>query len=285
MQGINVMHVAAQGDQPYSIAYFMGLGLEINSRDKRKSTPLHWAAVSGAELTLTYVIAFGGDLEAMDVKGHTALHFACKKHKENKSTKGIKQLLLKGANRNAMDYEGKRPIDYVQNESKPSGQTVEIIKILRDDGWSFTGDCLVLKTSFRKQEKKPFTLIAYFVLMILAYAMQHASTYKALELTGTDQGLLLASKCLFWISMALWLVVWQKDPGFLRKEKSLNFTELLENFEASSLCPDCQVIRTPRCRHCTICKTCVDRFDHHCPWVNNCIGRGNFAYFYTFVFT
>jgi palmitoyltransferase len=120
MQGINIMHVAAQGDQPYSIAYFMSLGLDINSRDKRKSTPLHWAAVSGAELTLTYVIALGGDLEAMDVKGHTALHFACKKHKENKSTKGIKQLLLKGANRNAMDYEGKRPIDYVQNESKPS---------------------------------------------------------------------------------------------------------------------------------------------------------------------
>lgn len=263
----------------------MRLGLDINSRDKRHSTPMHWAAVSAAELTLSYIIAWGGDMEAMDIKGHTALHFACKKHKENKSTKGIKQLLIKGANRNAMDFEGKRPIDYVQTEAKPSAQAADIIKLLRDDGWSFTGDCLVLRTTFRKQEKKPYTLIAYFVLMVLTFIMQHVSTYAAIELTDTHAGLLSTSKSLFWVSMLLWLVVWQKDPGYLRKDKSLDFVELLDNFEASSLCPDCEVIRTPRCRHCTLCQTCVDRFDHHCPWVNNCIGRGNFAYFYIFVLT
>lgn len=41
---INMMHVAAQGDQPISLAFFKNLGLDINTKDVKDSTPLHWAA-------------------------------------------------------------------------------------------------------------------------------------------------------------------------------------------------------------------------------------------------
>jgi ankyrin repeat protein len=56
-QEINMLHVGAQGDQPISIALFLSLGLDINSRDKRLSTPLHWAAFAGADLALQYIVA------------------------------------------------------------------------------------------------------------------------------------------------------------------------------------------------------------------------------------
>lgn len=49
------------------------------------------------------------------------------------------------------------------------------------------------------------------------------------------------------------------------------------------LCPDCEVIRTSRSRHCSICNKCVERFDHHCPWVNNCVGIKNHHYFMMFL--
>ena len=82
----------------------MSKGIKINSRDLRDSTPLHWAAFSGSELTLSYIIAWGGDLNDVDSKGLTPLHLAVKSYKENRSTKGIKQLLIKGADREAIDF-------------------------------------------------------------------------------------------------------------------------------------------------------------------------------------
>lgn len=44
-QEINMLHVAAQGDSPYSIAYFKKMGISVNSRDREMSTPLHWACI------------------------------------------------------------------------------------------------------------------------------------------------------------------------------------------------------------------------------------------------
>ncbi|XP_044253865.1 palmitoyltransferase ZDHHC7 [Tribolium madens] len=79
------------------------------------------------------------------------------------------------------------------------------------------------------------------------------------------------------------------DPGTLPLFPSkLDFSDLHSSESGCdyvdwTVCTRCEIYRPPRAHHCRICRRCIRRMDHHCPWINNCVGERNQKYFLQFL--
>ncbi|CAK0799854.1 unnamed protein product [Prorocentrum cordatum] len=68
------------------------------------------------------------------------------------------------------------------------------------------------------------------------------------------------------------------DPHLGGHRDKLDF-EMRDEDGVQPYCSLCNVPSCPRTKHCHACNKCVDVFDHHCMWLNNCIGRANYRSF------
>ncbi|KAL1443677.1 hypothetical protein MTO96_045887 [Rhipicephalus appendiculatus] len=44
-------------------------------------------------------------------------------------------------------------------------------------------------------------------------------------------------------------------------------------------CESCHLLKPDRCHHCSVCRRCIKKMDHHCPWFNNCVGFNTYKFF------
>ncbi|TNM91484.1 hypothetical protein fugu_019864 [Takifugu bimaculatus] len=82
---------------------------------------------------------------------------------------------------------------------------------------------------------------------------------------------------------------WKSDPGIIKaseEQKKKTIVELAEtgSLDLSIFCSTCLIRKPIRSKHCAVCNRCIAKFDHHCPWVGNCVGSGNHRYFMGYLF-
>ncbi|ORM39811.1 putative palmitoyltransferase ZDHHC8 [Babesia sp. Xinjiang] len=97
---------------------------------------------------------------------------------------------------------------------------------------------------------------------------------------------------LFAILFILMALVNVSNPGVMTKNTDLELyknegapataVELRNGRFIQRWCVTCHIYKPPRVKHCYECRQCVVRFDHHCPWLSNCIGGHNYKIFVMF---
>jgi hypothetical protein len=95
------------------------------------------------------------------------------------------------------------------------------------------------------------------------------------------------------VSIGFYLLAWLVDPGTVEKDdddgryeqnpSNFRFAHDGLQYQADQNCPTCNVVKPARSKHCKICKRCVRRFDHHCPWINTDVGENNLKWFHAFL--
>ncbi|OLN85100.1 Palmitoyltransferase SWF1 [Colletotrichum chlorophyti] len=79
------------------------------------------------------------------------------------------------------------------------------------------------------------------------------------------------------------------DPGYITPENHAYYMSLYPYdysiFFPGQMCSTCNFLKPPRSKHCSICKRCVAKLDHHCIFINGCVGYKNQHYFVLLLLT
>uniref|UniRef100_A0A8C0VXD4 Palmitoyltransferase n=1 Tax=Cyanistes caeruleus TaxID=156563 RepID=A0A8C0VXD4_CYACU len=80
-------------------------------------------------------------------------------------------------------------------------------------------------------------------------------------------------------SVLLYFKVSLMDPGFVKPEEEVKIPGDIK----LRRCGYCLVKQPMRAKHCQLCQHCVRRYDHHCPWLENCVGERNHPLFIVYL--
>ncbi|CAM9670968.1 unnamed protein product [Pylaiella littoralis] len=319
--GQTALHLAAQRGHVNTVLVVLAAGIPVASKDAKGFTPLMYASklcISNMDLTrvlLNYGQSPG--LEEQDLEeGNTPLHWAIVGGVQ--SPYALSPLLKAGASLDAPNKAGFTPAELALSLGNPGlgrylntcrsipirardvplqrGLFLPLIQLLWCFGfvnvfgcWGCVGGAAGIGAT---------TSLTYRIVQFDANWIPLGVALWSLVLIVASEAAFLWQEQVALRSMAtllpalvtLWFLYKSvvTQPGALARDTSTReaaINRLSEEGRLSNetLCTTCIVEKAPRSKHCDTCGQCTLRFDHHCPFVANCVGQNNHRCFVAFL--
>ncbi|KAL3687162.1 hypothetical protein R1sor_013471 [Riccia sorocarpa] len=254
--GRSPLHWAAYKGFADCIRFLLFMDAYIGRQDKEGCTPLHWAAIRGNLEACTVLVQAGTleDLLKTEAAGCTAAQLASEKGHRHVA------LFLSNARRIYNNrWEGKERFSQIARMGLAPVLWIGIIALVS----TFTNSVIASRTLVR--------------------ITAGVGAWAWMTVFLSTGGLFLLYRCS------------SKDPGYITRsspdQKGVEYPLLKPDFSNvalaagywSQLCPTCKIVRPLRSKHCAACNRCVEQFDHHCPWISNCVGKMNKWDFFAFL--
>ncbi|BAE65354.1 ankyrin repeat protein [Aspergillus flavus] len=309
-QGHTGLMWAAYKGYPALVDLFLRWGAHANAVDEGGLTPLHWALVKGSLPCVLKLIEYGADKFAKTRDGKTPAVVA--------GEMNTTRVWYRALDEYGYDLDGNAKVSssglasWVRNKSLMS-------KFFFLWPFAIVFAAVWILSNMVVYAAIPMMLVTVFGLQWVAQkaASQGPSEYRILQKTPYLSGVFAGS--LFWVgfryvfyvlpvtystspilnglfaiffSLTTYFYIYSmvEDPGFVPKLGSRNqqravITELFEQwkFDEENFCVSCMVRRPLRSKHCKRCARCVAKHDHHCPWIDNCVGANNLRHFVLYI--
>jgi len=281
-EGRTPLHVACASSRLPAAVFLIARGAEVSARNADGRRPLHAAADRGHGDLCAVLVRGGADVDATDSEGRTALHVAA----EGARRGSVERLLELGASASARDREGKTPGQLAALAPRGGAHVQALLtaalRAPRDGGEALR------KLLPGGDPPGGLRMWRFFLGNVFVGTL----AYWGVVFPGAPDRIGLHLTTAFAeVAMLFCLYHTRGDPGYAsldpRGEARSVMDAAVRAFSATgdpgpfkdSVCHQCAVVRAPRQVHCEICGRCVARYDHHCPFVLNCVGERNRLWF------